>query len=272
MPVEKKSAKKSEIEKVDKVEPVVLAKKAEPTKSTSKAPVKEAVKETVKEAVKETVKETDKKTVKESSKKKAIEEEIVDDSDEDSDEESELEAGSEEENDTKKEKKAKKSFDELWQEYETNDGNYKAKQIEINEARKILMSKEKELKDLERQRSKIWAQLPKAKDDAVKTAAKSKPKRKGNKEGGFNKPVTVPLILSKYLGMEDGILMSRPKLMSALTDAFKEAGLKNGQLTTLDAKTAKALNKEKGREIPFGKFQTFLAEFFNESATNEVSL
>jgi hypothetical protein len=185
-----------------------------------------------------------------------------------------LDENSEEDNEAKatKEKKVKKTFDELHNDFEEYSLSIKAKKIELSELNKTVKSKEKEITDLEKKQSKIWALFGKTYSEDVKKAANTRPKRKGNSEGGFNKPVPVPLILTKFLGLDDGTLMSRPKLMSAMTNAFKDAGLKNGQLTTLDAKTAKALGKEKGREIPFGKFQTFLAEFFSESTNNVVDL
>lgn len=262
MPPEKKTAKKTDSKEP---EPVVMKKEVEAVVTSKKTKSENTNTKVVKESA---PKEEVKKTV---AKK---EEEIVDDSDS----ESEIEAGSEEEQEDgdmklAKEKKTKKSFDELHDDFEKNSADIKVKKGELNDLNKMLKAKEKEISDLERQQSKIWAQFSKAKEEDVKKAAKNKPKRKGNKEGGFNKPVPVPLILTKYLGIEDGILMSRPKLMSAVTDKFKEEGLKKGQLTTLDAKAAKALGKDKGREIPFGGFQTFLAEFFNDNNTTvEVSI
>ena len=261
MPIDKKPTKKMEAKETEEK---TVSKKVKDTESKpiETKVVKNAKTETKIEAKVEATKKTT---------KKVVEEEIVDDSD--SDAESELEAGSEEDNEMKlgKEKKVKKTFDELHNDFEQHSVDIKAKKVELSEINKLLKSKEKEISDLEKKQSKIWALFSKAKDEDVKKAANTRPKRKGNSEGGFNKPVPVPLVLSKFLELEDGILMSRPKLMSAMTNAFKEAGLKEGQMTTLDAKTAKALGKEKGREIPFGKFQTFLAEFFTES-TNVVAL
>lgn len=269
MPNDKKPAKKIEAKETEEktVSNVIKKVKEIESKATESKPVDTKVaKNTKTETKTETKVEATKKSAK-----KVPEEEIVDDSD--SDAESELEAGSEEDNEMKiaKDKKVKKTFDELHNDFEQHSVDIKAKKVELSEINKLLKSKEKEISDLEKKQSKIWALFSKAKDEDVKKAANTRPKRKGNSEGGFNKPVPVPLVLSKFLELEDGILMSRPKLMSAMTNAFKEAGLKEGQMTTLDAKTAKALGKEKGREIPFGKFQTFLAEFFNES-TNVVDL
>jgi hypothetical protein len=53
--------------------------------------------------------------------------------------------------------------------------------------------------------------------------------------------------------------------MSALNNKFSELKLKNGQTTTLDKSTAKALGLGKegdGKEIKFTEFQSFLATFY----------
>jgi len=264
MPKDKKS---DIIENSKKPEPKAIEKKV--TKA------KEEVKE-----VKETAKEIKEPVKKASPVKKVIEEVIVDDSDNESDA-SELESGSEEEQEAdgdkkQKEKKAKKSFQELSDEFETLSASIKVKKGEVNEGYKALKSKEKEMYDLERQQTKIYTLMAKAHDEEVKKAQKEKPKRKGNKDGGFNKETPVPPKLIKFLGLEDDIKMSRPKVMSAMNDKFKDLKIKEGQTTTLDAATAKALGKEKGRVIEFTAFQSFLKEFYSEAfpegATNTVAL
>jgi len=266
MPKDKKS---DIIENSNKTEPKAIDKKV----TKAKDEVKEVqVKQPVKE-IKEPVK-------KATPTKKVIEEVIVDDSDNESDA-SELESGSEEEQEAdgdkkQKEKKAKKSFQELSDEFETLSASIKVKKGEVNEGYKALKTKEKEMYDLERQQAKIYTLMAKAHDEEVKKAQKEKPKRKGNKDGGFNKETPVPPKLIKFLGLEDDIKMSRPKVMSAMNDKFKDLKIKEGQTTTLDAATAKALGKEKGRVIEFTAFQSFLKEFYSEAfpegATNTVAL
>jgi hypothetical protein len=252
------------------------SKKPEP-KAIEKKVIK--AKEEVKE-VKETAKEIKEPVKKASPAKKVIEEVIVDDSDNESDA-SELESGSEEEQEAdgdkkQKEKKAKISFQELSEKFETLSASIKVKKGEVNEGYKALKVKEKEMYDLERQQTKIYTLMAKAHDEEVKKAQKEKPKRKGNKDGGFNKETPVPPKLIKFLGLEDDIKMSRPKVMSAMNDKFKDLKIKEGQTTTLDAATAKALGKEKGRVIEFTAFQSFLKEFYSEAfpegATNTVAL
>ena len=123
MPKDKKS---DIIENSNKTEPKAIEKKV--TKA------KEEVKEV---QVKQPVKEIKEPVKKAAPTKKVIEEVIVDDSDNESDD-SELESGSEEEQEAdgdkkQKEKKAKKSFQELSDEFETLSASIKDKKGEVNE-------------------------------------------------------------------------------------------------------------------------------------------
>jgi len=195
------------------------------------------------------------------------------DDDEDGDEEqSENEVGSEEEDEKQesKEKKAKKSYLELSTEFGNCNAKIKLVDSEISEIEKQLKTLEKNKHELERTRNKVHVLMDKAHDDEVKKATKEKPKRKGNKEGGFNKPKLVPPVLCKFLKLEADTLLPRPAIMKMMNNAFKEKGIKEGQDTTLDAATAKALGKESGRVIGFKEFQSFLKEFYNEAFPEEA--
>jgi hypothetical protein len=246
-------------------------------------PSKNLDKETIQPADKKLVKETKsskpiiveesnknknmKKKVEEEEEDDDIEDEDEDDDDDDEDEENEDEDKSEKK--SSKEKKPKKTFQELAIEFDKVSIDIKNVETEITEIMKNLKAKEKQASDLERQRNKIYGQFGKSHEEEVKKAANEKPKRKGNKDGGFNKPKPVPPKLIKYLGLEDDVLMTRPKVFSLLNDKFKSDNLKEGQITTLDAKTAKILGKEKGRVIEFTACQSFLAEFYNEAFPSE---
>ena len=265
---------------IKKVEPSPADKKTEPKEVKGKSEPKAEIKETKgKSEVKETKpvikKEEEQKTASKKAPAKVVVEEVVDD--DESDNESEIESGSEEEDEKKqiKEKKAKKSFTELATDFEKHSADIKTIEAEISEIEKSLKAKEKSRNDLERQRNKVYAQMGASHDAEVKKAMKEKPKRKGNKDGGFNKEQPVPPVLIKFLGLEDGVKMARPKIMSLLNDSFKSKGIKQGQTTTLDPVTAKALGKEKGRVIEFTAFQSFLKEFYQEAfpeGTNTVNL
>ena len=216
--------------------------------------------------------------------KKVIVEDVNSDNDDDgseveesdSDEDNEEEEKADDNNKEPKEKKPKITWDQCVVEWEKNEADIKENLLDKKKLEEALHVNNKQRNELERKSARIFAQMGKSHVDAVNKAAKEKPKRKGNKDGGFNKLVPVPPKLIKYLGLEEGILMSRPKVMSALNDKFKELGLKDGQKTVLDKESSKALGKEKGRVIEFTGFQSFLKEFYEEAFpegnTNNVEL
>lgn len=180
--------------------------------------------------------------------------------DEDSNEE-------ESDNDEKKpkEKKLKESFEELTKKLETLQSSIKEVEKEIKELEKQTEVKEKLRRDYERQVNQISKVLLKTHNDEVTKALKSKPKRKGNVNGGFNKEHPVPETLRVFLGLAKDTCMARPKVMSALNNKFSELGLKNGQTTTLDKQTSKALGfGAETKEIKFTEFQSFLASFYHK--------
>ena len=217
------------------------------------------------------VKITKSATEEKISKKKVEEEEIDDDDDSDDDSEDDDEDDDDKDKKQTKEKKPKKTFQELSDDFEKISEDIKTCDKEIIEIEKNLKAKEKQKYDLERQRGKIYSQFSKSHEDEVKKAAKEKPKRKGNKDGGFNKESPVPPKLISYLSLEKDVRMARPKVMSLLNDKFKADKLKDGQITTLDKKAAKALGKDEGRVIEFTAFQSFLKEFYDDAFPNGVN-
>ena len=178
----------------------------------------------------------------------------------------------------KKDKKTKESSDDLFKELGGLQENKKKIEKDISRLTDEIKTKEKELKLNDRQISNILKLLPKSHSDEVNKARKEKPKRKGNVNGGFNKESPVPAVLAKFLDLEAGVCMARPKVMSALNNKLSELNLKEGQNTTLDKATCKALcvDKKIAKDlgiyddasdkivIKFGKFQTFLAWFYKE--------
>ena len=195
--------------------------------------------------------------------------------DEHSDEDVEMdEEQSEQESETEEEKKPKKiSFEDLTNKLQTLHNNIKEVEKEIKELEKQTETKQKMRRDYERQVIQINKVLLKTHKDEVTKALKSKPKRKGNVNGGFNKEQPVPEIIREFLELDEGICMARPKVMSALNNKFSQLGLKNGQVTTLDKSTAKALGLGKecdGKEIKFTEFQSFLASFYPKKEDKEI--
>jgi uncharacterized small protein (DUF1192 family) len=172
---------------------------------------------------------------------------------------------SDDENTKQKEKKAKETFEQLITSLEELRTSIKQVNSEITSLDKQLKVKEKSRSALERQVNIILKGLTKCHSDEVNKARKEKPKRKGNINGGFNKEHPVPEVLRNFLGLAEGASMSRPKVMSALNNKFTELKLKNGQNTTIDKSTARALGlgkEDEGRVIKFVEFQSFLASFY----------
>jgi hypothetical protein len=209
-----------------------------------------------------------------STKKAEVVEEHSDEDEVDSESDS---SGSEDEAVEKKtkEKKTKESFEELTKKLEALRSDIKDVNKEISELEKQLKSREKVRNDYERQCNAIVKVLSKTHTDEVNKAIKSKPKRKGNVNGGFNKEQPVPEVLAKFLGLDEGASMARPKVMSALNNKFTELKLKDGQNTTLDKATAKALGLGKegdGKVIKFTEFQSFLKTFYPKKEEKEVDI
>lgn len=246
---------------------------------TSKKATKKVIEESddEEEVVQQTKVKATKKaavTVDENSDDDSEDEVVAQESEDDSEDESEEEADVSDSKGKKKGKKQKETFEELTKRLDTHRTDMKIIDKEISELEKTLKIKEKERNEHERQLNSALKLLSKTHSDEVTKALKERPKRKGNVNGGFNKEQPVPDILRGFLGLPDGASMARPKVMSALNNKFTELKLKDGQNTTLDKPTAKALGLGKtgeGKVIKFTEFQTFLASFYPKAET-EVNI
>lgn len=189
-------------------------------------------------------------------------EEIDNISESDSSSESELES----DNQKKKEKKLKESFDDLWKEQESELEFIKQLDKEIDEDEKKIKIKKKLRHDHERKRNLILKKVPKSHNDQVAKAHKDRPKKRtGNINGGFNKDAPVPEILIKFIGLESGAIMKRPKVLSALNNKLISLGLKKGQNTILNKEAVVELELDDSyinKIIEFGQLQTFLKGFY----------
>ncbi len=253
--------------------------------STSKKATKKVAEES--DSEEEVVQQTQTKSKAKATKKAAVveesdseevevqaEAEVEAESEDESDDESEEEADAADAKGKKKEKKQKESFEDLTKRIDTHRTEMKNIDKEISELEKTLKTKEKERNEHERQLNSALKLLSKTHSDEVTKALKERPKRKGNVNGGFNKEQPVPEVLRSFLGLAEGAAMARPKVMSALNNKFTELKLKDGQNTTLDKATAKALGLGKtgeGKVIKFTEFQTFLASFYPKAET-EVNI
>jgi hypothetical protein len=162
-------------------------------------------------------------------------------------------------------KKQKESFDVVSKRMEKCLSNIKLLDKEISDLEKSLKIKEKDHQEQYKQLNILSKLLVKSHTEELSKVQKIKTKRVGNANGGFNKEHPVPEILRKFLELPEDIMLSRPQVMSKLNNKFTSLGLKQGQITTIDQPTLRALKLGKewaGKEIKFGEFQTFLATFY----------
>ena len=275
-PTTKKSAP---VKKEDSDDEPPVQKTAKPTTKKS-APVKKEESESDDDS------ESDdelpvQKTVKPVTKKSAPVKEDSDSDDEpdkkaddDSDDEQEAKGmisddSDEESEDDKatKGKKVKETFDAV-------KSRIKSRKLEIKNLYKTksdqlkgIKETEVKIKDMERLQRTDYDQLEKSHESDLKRVRSEKPKRKGNVNGGFNKEQPVPEVLRKFLNLADDAALPRPKVVAALHNKFKELQLKDKQMTKIDTKTATKLGLDGPVDIPFGKFQTWLAAFYPKVET-----
>jgi len=165
----------------------------------------------------------------------------------------------------KKEKKEKPTFDEVYKEIDILSKEEIQIDNEIIELHKQLNIKEKQKLANKKQRNKLLNLLPKAYEDGCNKARKEKKKRTNSGKNGILKEVLVPPLLIKFLNLPEGTQLMRPKVFSLLNKKFIELGLKKGQSTILDKKTAKIFSVDEGYEIEFDKCQSFLAKIYNDA-------
>lgn len=210
-----------------------------------------------------------------------LNEESESDSDEESNENSDRESdeNSDEENTetkiiNKKEKSKKLTHEEIFLEINKILEAEITLENEISELEKILISKIKLRSTYRKNRNKYIGLLPKAYLDGINKARKEKKKRTSNNKSGILAEHPIPPILLKFLELPENTLLMRPKVFSLLNNKFKELGLKKGQDTILDKKTAKLFGVNEGYVIKFQECQKFLADIYDKanSKTTEVIL
>lgn len=198
----------------------------------------------------------------------------ADDSDDDSDDEQQAKGMISDDSDEESEedkvakgKKVKETFDAV-------KSRIKSRKLEIKNLYKTksdqlkgIKETEVKIKDMERLQRADYDQLEKSHEYDLKRVRSEKPKRKGNVNGGFNKEQPVPEVLRKFLNLADDAALPRPKVVAALHNKFKELNLKDKQMTKIDTKTANKLGLDGPVDIPFGKFQTWLAAFYPKDET-----
>lgn len=163
---------------------------------------------------------------------------------------------------------------ECFNELESNDKELKNLELEYIESKKKLLSAKKKIyRDI----SAIQKKLPKLFTNEINKARKQKRNNNGNNKGGIMKPSKVPKKLRVYLNLKDDELLPRVKVCKLLNAKLTSDGLRdkdNQKVIKLNKKVGKILGYKKGHQIEFTKFQTFLADFYNndEEIKKEKSL
>ena len=167
-------------------------------------------------------------------------------------------------------KKTKKDFsEELDSLLELrNEESEVEKQIrEKNEELRLLYGK---LKKNKREQNSVINRLGSLHKSELKAVSKEKRKRSEDVKSGIQKEKPVPETLINYLGLEEGAMLPRTKVVKLMHKKWKEAGLKNGQTTTLNKKHAKDLGYPNGYVIEFKDYQPFVSSFYNSNKAVDV--
>ncbi len=152
--------------------------------------------------------------------------------------------------------------------------NKKLRKIKFLEAQKEF---EKEDNNDDKLLDKLISQLPKVHNDEKNSISKIKIKKPSKPNtGGIHKLDDVPHVFIKFFGKEENTQMAFKDILSQLHSKLKELGLKSGQKTTLDEKTAKLFNHPDypaGTVIDFSGYGTFIKKICAQhSVKNNVSL
>jgi len=243
-------------------------------------PPKKAVNDDTKASKKDTKKEEVKKIVVEEESEEEVAEEEEDSEEEESEEEESAEESEDEEEDgedkdkttEKKEKPKKLTHEELLVEINKVLEAETILENEISELEKVLASKIKLRATYRRSKTKFIGLLPKAYQDGLNKARKEKKKRTNSSKSGILAEHPVPPVLQKFLGLPESTLLMRPKVFSLLNNKFKELGLKKGQETILDKKTAKLFGVDEGHVIRFQDCQKFLADIYEKANSKNTEV
>ena len=172
----------------------------------------------------------------------------------------------------KKDKAKKLTCEELFNEINIISESETILENEIIDFQTLVISKIKERKALTKKKNKLLGLLPKAHTDGLNKARKEKKRKTNNSKSGILAEHPVPPILTKFLNLPENTVLMRPKVFSLLNNKFKELGLKQGQNTILDKKTAKLFGVNEGHVIHFQEFQKFLADIYGKANAKQTEV
>jgi hypothetical protein len=164
-----------------------------------------------------------------------------------------------------KEKLKKLTFDEIYAEIDSCKKEESIIDSEIKLIKENIDSLEKKKNGFRKNREKLTSLLPKAYVDGCNKARKEKKKRTNSSKSGILNEMKVPPILINFLEIPETSLLRRPQVFHLLNEKFKQLGLKKGQETIFDKKTAKIFSLPEGHIIQFQKHQTFLAKLYSDA-------
>lgn len=146
-------------------------------------------------------------------------------------------------------------FEELLK-LKNNEFNYEKEIRELKEQKKIIISK---IKKNKREQNNIINSMVYFHKTEIKNISKEKHR---NVLTGFQKKNSVPLILVKYLDLDNDIKLTRPELVKLMHMKWKKEGIKYGKDIILDEHNGNLLGYPVGHTINFSKVQSFVASFF----------
>lgn len=163
----------------------------------------------------------------------------------------------------------------LVQAYESNNETFNEKFKQFESDKKEHDSSEKKIM---RNINNIITRINKV---IVHEHSKKKPRNTTNAgKGGFNKPLPVPEVLRKFIGINEDELMSRPQVTKLLNQKFQELDLMKKEkddndkvikIIILDKATAKKLHRTNGDKIRTKDIQTFISQFYHEEKAATTS-
>ncbi len=222
-------------------------------------------------------------------KEESSESEYVESSEEEEVDDSDVEVDEKKATKESKPKKVKDTFNDMHKHIMDKFEEKKNLKKELDDKYKELDAIQKKINAIERDIVSEFKDLEKRKNEEEAVAIKTKPKRTSTVRAGILEEKPVPETLTKFLGLNKDVKMTRPKIVSAFHAKLSELGLKEKQWAVLDKATIKILglpekkmadfwkemgveDKEDANKIEFGEFQKFIAYFYKKDVKEVIKV